>query len=299
MTANLHTKMAHAAPEVKNSRQVAETRSPASAGMEGKGRVMKLIIVGACGRMGKAVAEAAERSGITVAAGVDINAASAPLTYKYPIYEKPSDFTGSADVLIDFSHHTALEGVLRFAHERRMAAVIATTGHTGQELELMREASSMIPIFYSRNMSLGVNLLLELVKTAASALGAEYNIEIVEEHHKHKLDAPSGTALMLAEAATEGLRSAEGEDYKPQLVTERASRRAEREAHEVGIHSVRGGSIVGEHEVIFAGQNEVIRLSHSAASREVFADGAIKAAAFIIGKPAGLYDMRDLVSMPR
>jgi 4-hydroxy-tetrahydrodipicolinate reductase len=258
---------------------------------------MKLIITGACGRMGRAVAEAAERSGINVAAGVDINAASAPLTYKYPIYEKLTDFTGTADVLVDFSHHTALEGILDFARERRMPAVIATTGHTPQELALMREAGSVIPIFYSRNMSLGVNLLIELVKAAAASLGADYNIEIVEEHHKHKLDAPSGTALMLAEAASDGLRSAEGEGCKTEIVTERASRRAERGASEIGIHSVRGGNIVGEHEVIFAGQNEVIRLSHSASSREVFADGAIRAAAFIIGKPAGIYSMRDLVSM--
>ena len=260
---------------------------------------MKVMIFGACGRMGKAVADAAERSGNIIAAGIDINAAAAPLTYKYPIYEKPADFTGLADVLIDFSHHTALEGILNFARERRMPAVIATTGHTPQEVELMRAASLVIPIFYSRNMSLGVNLLLELVRSAAAALGADYNIEIVEEHHKHKLDAPSGTALMLAEAASEGLRCAEGEDYKTEIVTERASRRAERGAQEIGIHSVRGGSIVGEHEVIFAGQNEVIRLSHSASSREVFADGAIKAAAFLIGKPAGMYDMRDLVSMMR
>jgi 4-hydroxy-tetrahydrodipicolinate reductase len=258
---------------------------------------MKLIITGACGRMGRAVAEAAERSGNIVAAGVDINAASAPLTYKYPIYEKVADFTGSADVLVDFSHHTALEGILAFARDRRMPVVIATTSHTALELSLMRESSLVIPIFYSRNMSLGVNLLIELVKTAATALGADYNIEIVEEHHKHKLDAPSGTALMLAEAAADGLRSAEGEDYKTEIVTERASRHAERGVREIGIHSVRGGSIVGEHEVIFAGQNEVIRLSHSASSREVFADGAIRAAAFIIGKPAGLYDMRDLVSV--
>jgi len=247
--------------------------------------------------MGRAVAEAAARSGITVAAGVDINAASAPLTYKYPIYVKLADFTGTADVLVDFSHHTALEGILNFARVRKMPAVIATTGHTPHELEVMREAAAVIPIFYSRNMSLGVNLLLELVKTAAASLGKEYNIEIVEEHHKHKLDAPSGTALMLAEAASEGLRAAEGEDFAVQIVTERASRRADRDVHEIGVHSVRGGSIVGEHEVIFAGQNEIIRLSHSAASREVFADGAIKAAEFLIGKPAGLYNMRDLVSM--
>jgi dihydrodipicolinate reductase len=258
---------------------------------------MKLIITGACGRMGKAVADAALKSGATVAAGVDINAASAPLTSQYPVYEKLSDFSGNADVLVDFSHHTAIESILKFSLERRIPAVIATTGQTEPELAMLRKAASVIPIFYSRNMSLGVNLLIELVKTAASALGKEYNIEIVEEHHKHKLDAPSGTALMLADAAKSGLCTAEGCEYKTEIVTERASRHAERGEDEIGIHSVRGGNIVGEHEVIFAGQNEVIRLSHSACSREVFADGAIRAAAFIIGKPAGIYDMHDLVSM--
>ena len=258
---------------------------------------MKLIITGACGRMGKAVAEAAAKSGATVAAGVDINAASVPLSSKYPIYEKLSDFTGNADVLVDFSHHTALEGILHFALERRLPAVIATTGQTDAELALLRQAASVIPIFYSRNMSLGVNLLIELVKTAAAAFGADYNIEIVEEHHMHKLDAPSGTALMLADAASAGLKKAEGSGFKTEIVTERASRHSERGEHEIGIHSVRGGNIVGEHEVIFAGQNEVIRLSHSASSREVFADGAMRAAAYIIGKPAGVYDMHDLVSM--
>lgn len=258
---------------------------------------MKLIITGACGRMGKAVAEAAVRSGATVAAGVDINAAAAPLTSEYPVYEKLSDFTGAADVLVDFSHHTALESILTFTRGRRLPVVIATTGQTEQELVMLRAAGTVIPVFYSRNMSLGVNLLIELVRTAAAALGADYNVEIIEEHHMHKLDAPSGTALMLADAASSGLRQAEDGEFNTEIVTERASRHAERDIHEIGIHSVRGGSIVGEHEVIFAGQNEVIRLSHSASSREVFADGALRAAAFIIGKPAGVYDMRDLVSM--
>ncbi len=256
---------------------------------------MKLIITGACGRMGRAVAEAAANSGAIVAAGVDINCTSAPLTFKYPVYEKLSDFTGAADVLVDFSHHTATESILAFALARRLPVVIATTGQTDADMAAMRAASASIPIFYSRNMSLGVNMLIELVRSAAAALGARYDIEIVEEHHKHKLDAPSGTALMLADAASAGLRTAEGADFTTQIITERASRRAERGEGEIGIHSVRGGSIVGEHEVIFAGQNEIIRLSHSASSREVFADGAIRAAAFIIGKPAGLYDMRDIV----
>lgn len=257
---------------------------------------MNIVITGACGRMGRAVAEAASAAGMNITAGVDINAASAPITGGCPIYEKLADVSGAVDVIIDFSHHTALEGILSYALEHKTAAVIATTGHTEAELALMKSASASIPIFYSRNMSLGVNLLLELVKIAAASLGKSYDIEIIEEHHRHKLDAPSGTALMLADSASEGLREAEGDSFKVDYVTERASRRAERPDCEIGISSVRGGNIIGEHEVIFAGSNEVIKLSHSAASREVFADGAVRAARFICGKPAGLYSMRDIVS---
>lgn len=249
--------------------------------------IVKIIITGVGGRMGRAVCEAAKLDGrFEIIAGVDI----APLQAEFPVYvgidEMATDL--GADVIVDFSHHSALEGILRYSDAAGCAAVICTTGHTDAEKEMMTKASERIPVFYSRNMSLGINLLLSLVRKAATALYG-FDIEIIEKHHHNKLDAPSGTALMLAEAAAESV------PYDAEFVYERQSVRRKRAPEEIGIHAVRGGSIVGEHEVIFAGTDEVVTISHSAASREVFAQGALRAALYMKGKPAGMYNMEKVI----
>lgn len=246
-----------------------------------------MILTGAAGRMGRALYDAAVADGgYTVVAGVD----TLPSQAEFPMYSGISELSTEtgADVIVDFSHHSALEGILRYAESAGCAAVICTTGHTDEEKALMREASKKIPVFYSGNMSLGINLLIALVKKAAATLDG-FDIEIIEKHHRDKLDAPSGTALMLAEAASGVL------PYDAELVYDRHSVRKKRDPHEIGMHSVRGGSIVGEHEVIFAGQNETVTLSHSASSRNVFAQGALKAASYMKGKPAGMYDMQNVI----
>ena len=195
-----------------------------------------------------------------------------------------------ADVVVDFSSPAALEGLLEFGTTHSISLVLATTGYSEEQLAAIAQAATRIPIFCSANMSLGVNVLLELVRNAARALGDRYDIEIVERHHNKKVDAPSGTALMIADAAAEVL------PYQPEYVYDRQAVRQPRGKSEIGISSVRGGGIVGDHEVIFAGRDEVIELRHSAMSREVFASGAVRAAQFLasVGQP-GLYSMSDLL----
>lgn len=252
--------------------------------------MVQILLSGCGGRMGKAVAALIkEDENCRICAGIDV-AVSAMGETDFPVYGGIGEFPGKADVIIDFSHHTSAPGLLSYAEKHQIPIVIATTGHTEEEVELIQKYSASIPVFYSRNMSLGVNLLCELVKKTASMLGEDFDVEIVEMHHNKKLDAPSGTAIMIAEAAEAGL------SYQPEYVYDRHSVRKERNRQEIGIHSVRGGTIVGEHEVIFAGKDEVLKLSHSAYSREIFASGARKAALFLIGKKPGLYHMGDLVS---
>jgi 4-hydroxy-tetrahydrodipicolinate reductase len=168
--------------------------------------------------------------------------------------------------------------------------VIATTGLSPQQTEDIQKATSKTAVFSSANMSLGVSLLAELAKKAAAVLGTSFDVEIIEKHHNQKIDAPSGTALMLANAVKEGL------PYEPQYVYDRHAVRQKRTANEIGFRSIRGGTIVGEHDVLFAGHDECITLSHSATSKGVFATGAVNAALFLAGKPAGYYTMKDLVA---
>ncbi|MBR7184977.1 MAG: 4-hydroxy-tetrahydrodipicolinate reductase [Clostridia bacterium] len=247
----------------------------------------KIILSGAFGRMGRAVTAAAiERGDIAIAAGIDPVGGAA----EFSLYAGPEAIPAecAADAIIDFSHHTALPELLAFAIARNLPIVVATTGHDEQELAAMHAAAKKIPVFYSRNMSLGINLLIDLCRRASLALGTGFDVEIIERHHNRKLDAPSGTALMLADAIAETREETE-------YVYDRHTVRRQRDPSEIGIHAVRGGTIVGEHEVMFAGRDEVITLSHSAASREVFATGALAAAHWLPGKPAGLYAMQDLI----
>ena len=194
-----------------------------------------------------------------------------------------------ADVILDFSFHAATANAVDYAVEKGIPIVIGTTGHTEEEKEMMRDASKQVAVFSSGNMSIGVNLLLELCRVAAKTLGGDFDVEIVEKHHNQKLDAPSGTALMLADGI-----AAEREETS--YVYDRHTVRQRRAPEEIGIHSIRGGTIVGEHQVIFAGNNEVISLSHSAASREIFAVGALRAAVYLADKGPGLYSMSDLIN---
>lgn len=246
-----------------------------------------IILSGANGRMGRAISEkAAESETCRIVAGYDINDFC---QNPYPVFTDISKCDIEADVIIDFSHPSAFQTVLNYAKERKMALIVATTGLDEAQKEQLFAAKSEIPVFYSANMSLGVNLLINLCKKAASVLEDKFDIEIIEKHHNKKLDAPSGTALSIADGISEVLKNA------PQYVFDRHSVRRERKKNEIGIHAVRGGNIVGEHEVIFAGDDEIISLSHSAMSREVFASGAICAAEFMKGKPSGIYGMEDLI----
>ena len=247
---------------------------------------MKIIIGGALGRMGRELALAAEGAGVEVACGVDV--AYAGQAAAFPIVTGYERIPADADVLIDFSRPDALPELLQAALTRRMPVVLCATGYTDVELSSIREAAQTLPVLRSANMSLGVNVLSELVSMAARTLEG-FDVEIVEKHHRMKADSPSGTALMIADAINEEAGGA----YH--YVYDRHDVRQKRDPHEIGLHAVRGGSIVGEHEVLFCGPDEVITLSHSAASRGVFANGAINAAVYLAGRKPGLYTMADLL----
>lgn len=245
---------------------------------------MKIIINGAGGRMGKEVVRLAEEGfgGASVAAKVDISYETNGDEYK-----KLADFSGAADCIIDFSHHSAAAEITEYAVENNISAVIASTGQTPEEIELIKAASKKVPIFLSANMSLGVALLVELAKITAKNFPYA-DIEIIEKHHNRKLDAPSGTALLVAEAI-KSVRE------KTKFVFGRHGQ-AKRTPEEIGIHAVRMGNIIGEHEVIVGTDTQTITLKHEAHSRALFAEGAIKAAAFLQGKPAGLYNMESMIN---
>lgn len=250
--------------------------------------MVKIIISGCNGKMGQVVESICNAdSEVQVVAGFDV----VPAQRSYPVYVSPANFTGEADAIIDFSSPKALDGLLSFAVERMVPVVLATTGYSEEQLAQIEAASKQVAIFRSGNMSYGMNVVLELVKKAAQLLGEQCDIEIVEQHHRRKVDAPSGTALMLADAAKEGL------DYDPAYVFGRADRRTPRPKTEIGISSVRGGTIVGIHDVIFAGHDEVIEIRHTAQSREIFANGAVKAAKYLatVTEP-GMYNMQQVVA---
>lgn len=248
----------------------------------------RIILIGCNGSMGRVVAENAALSGrFEVVAGVDVSAGGQP---GFPVYRHAGRVREAADVIIDFSHPAALSGNLALAAREGIPIVIATTGLSQEQQQEIRECAKTVPVFLSFNMSLGVNLMLRLAKQAALLLYGDFDIEIVEKHHNRKLDAPSGTAIMLADAISGVLPE------KPRYVYDRHARRMKRDKAEIGISSIRGGTIVGEHEVIFAGNDEIIEIRHTAMSRDIFAVGALRAAQFIIGKAPGLYDMDDLVS---
>jgi 4-hydroxy-tetrahydrodipicolinate reductase len=207
----------------------------------------------------------------------------------FPIVDNPNKLPVKPDVIIDYSNPASLNSLLEYCLATGTPVVFATTGYSDEQIAAIKEASQQIPVFFTFNMSLGINLLVQLAKKAASILGDRFDVEIVEKHHNQKIDAPSGTAIMIANAINETL------DNSKHYVYDRHSQRKKREKSEIGMHSIRGGTIVGEHDIIFAGHDEVITLSHSAASKSVFAEGSINAALYIKDKTAGLYDMSELV----
>lgn len=246
-----------------------------------------ITICGACGKMGRVIYDIiSARNDCRVVSGVDKVGESYG---DFPVYNKISKLESKPDVIIDFSHPSLLDDLLEYCLTNGVAAVIATTGYSQEQISKIHKAAESIPIFFTFNMSLGINLLADLAKRAVKVLGDQFDIEIVEKHHNQKIDAPSGTALMIADAINQV------RENSMQYVYDRHSQRKKREKREIGLHSVRGGTIVGEHQVIFAGQSEVLTLSHSAQSKELFAAGAVNAAVFMPGKAPGLYDMSHLI----
>ena len=238
--------------------------------------------------MGQVISRLSEKfDDMKIAAGFDIyDSGKNP----YPVFSNLDYCNLKLDIIIDFSKPDALDTILKFAILKKLPIVVATTGISQSQRNLMEETAKTIPVFFSANMSLGINLLLDLVKKAAKILAANFDIEIIEKHHNQKLDAPSGTALAIADSINSIL------EQKQEYIYDRHSRRKKRSKSEIGIHAIRGGTIVGEHSVVFAGNDEIIEINHSAMSKDIFGAGALRAARFICKKTAGLYSMSDLLS---
>ena len=251
--------------------------------------MLKIALSGCNGRMGRVITDiVSTRDGMEIVAGFDLNTAK---NGDFPVYADPFEFQGECDVIIDFSNASSTEHLLAYCEKHHTPVIICTTGHSAEQLTKIREASTKVPVFRSGNMSIGINLMSELLRKCAAVLGDKYDVEIIEKHHNQKLDAPSGTALMLADAVADAL------PYKAEYVYDRHERREKRPAHEIGISAIRGGTIVGEHSVLFCGRDEIIEIKHTALSREVFAVGAVDAAAFMAGcTQHGMYDMNDVIA---
>lgn len=248
----------------------------------------KILLHGCNGKMGRMITELVKNDAdAEIVAGVD---AYTGVPNEYPVFDSVEKCDVEADVVIDFSNAGAMDALLDYCAAKKLPVVLCTTGLSETQLEKVQETAGKTAILKSANMSLGINLLMKLLKDAAKVLGnSGYDIELVERHHNQKLDAPSGTALALADSINEAMN---GEYH---YVYDRSQVRQERDAKEIGISAVRGGTIVGDHEVIFAGTDEVIEFKHSAYSRNVFAKGAVEAAKFLAGKAPGMYDMSDVI----
>ncbi len=250
--------------------------------------MIKMIMHGCNGAMGQVIsAMAAEDENLTIVAGID------PVTVKkndYPVFSSLEECTEEADVIVDFASAKAVDNLLAYSAAKKIPVVLCTTGLSDEQIKEVEETSRHTAVLRSANMSLGVNLLLKLVKEAAQVLAAaDFDIELLEKHHNQKVDAPSGTALALADSINEAMGGVY--DY----VYDRASVREKRKKNEIGIQSIRGGSFVGEHDVIFAGKDEVITFNHTAYSKAIFAKGALSAAKFLAGKGPGVYTMADVI----
>ena len=251
--------------------------------------MVKIIMHGCNGHMGQVISGLVEKDpGAEIVAGIDIADQG---KNSYPVFTNMKECQVEADVLIDFSSAKATDALLDYCVERKLPVVLCTTGLSEEQLARVKEASNEVAVLKSANMSLGINMLLKLIQDAAKILAtAGFDMEIVERHHRLKLDAPSGTALALADSLNEAM------DSQYHYVYDRSQRREMRDDKEIGISAVRGGTIVGEHEVIFAGPDEVIEFKHTAHSKAVFGKGAVEAAKFLAGKPAGFYDMSNVIN---
>lgn len=251
--------------------------------------MIKIVVSGCNGAMGRMLTEVIEATEDTeIVAGIDRNLNACD--NKYPVYELPSLIKEQCDVIIDFSNPSNISSLIEYAVNNNIALVIATTGFNDDEENKIKEASKYTRIFKSSNMSLGVNVLINLVKQATSVLGDTFDIEIIEKHHNKKVDAPSGTAKMIANSINTELNNSMEFNYGRQGTD------AKRKSNEIGIHAVRGGTISGEHTVLFAGLDEVIEIKHRALSKRIFAQGAVEAAKYVLDKENGLYDMYNLIN---
>ena len=250
--------------------------------------MIKAIMHGCNGKMGQVITNICkEDTGIEIVAGIDVYDG---ISNDYPVFPNISVCNVEADVIIDFSTASAIDDLLVYSVEKQIPVVLCTTGLSDVQLEKAREVATKVAVLRSANMSLGINTLMELLKKAAQIFApAGFDMEIVEKHHNQKVDAPSGTALALADSINDALENAYEYKY------DRSQERKKRDKYEIGISAVRGGSIVGEHEVIFAGQDEVIEFKHTAYSKAVFAKGAVEAAKFLKGKGPGMYGMQDVI----
>ena len=249
----------------------------------------KIIMHGCNGKMGQCITEICKQDNdVEIVAGIDVYDG---IKNDYPVFANINDCNVEADVIVDFSNAKAVDDLLAFCEAKSMPVVLCTTGLSEEQLAKVEEVTTKAAVLKSANMSLGVNTLMELLKKAALVFApAGFDMEIVEKHHNLKVDAPSGTALALADSMNEALDNAYNYKY------DRSTERVKRDKYEIGISAVRGGNIVGEHEVFFAGQDEVITFKHTAYSKAVFAKGAVEAAKFLSGKPAGHYDMADVIA---
>ncbi|HAG05148.1 MAG TPA: 4-hydroxy-tetrahydrodipicolinate reductase [Lachnospiraceae bacterium] len=251
--------------------------------------MVKIIMNGCNGKMGSVITDIVSKdSEACIVAGIDVNNVK---KYDYPVFSDITDCDVEADVIIDFTTATAVDKLVDYSVSKKIPAIICTTGLSENTIKKIDEASKNVAVFRSGNMSLGVNLLSVILKKYSEVLyGAGFDVEIVERHHNKKIDAPSGTAMMLADSVNASV------DDDLEYVFDRSSVREQRKHTQLGISAVRGGTIVGDHEVIFAGRDEVVEFKHTAYSKEIFAIGAVKAAKFIKGKTSGMYDMQDVLS---
>ena len=247
--------------------------------------MIKILLSGCLGKMGQVITRLSSNyNNLEIVAGVDKLDSS---QYPYPVYTDISMVLEDIDVIIDFSNPSLFDSLLSFAVSKKIPVVMCTTGLSDTQIKKLNEASNLIPIFFSANMSMGIHLLIDLVKQAAILLDKNFDIEIIEKHHNKKLDAPSGTALLIADSINSVVPSKE-------YVFDRHLKRSPRNKSEIGIHSVRAGSISGEHSVIFASDNEIIEISHTALSKDVFGNGALNASIFLHDKTAGMWNFEKL-----
>ncbi len=249
--------------------------------------MIRILLNGCNGKMGKVISEMAENSKtISIVSGVDKNSSN----LNYPCYNQINECKDDIDVILDFSRPDALPSLCKYSKERNIPIVFCTTGYTTDQLSKIHLLSEDIAVFHSANMSIGINIINNMLRSISNMLYKDFDIEVIEKHHNQKVDAPSGTALLLANTIKDSIE-------EETILTNGRNGISKRQHKEIGIHAVRGGNIIGDHEIIFAGLGECIEIKHTAISREVFAIGALKACAYIYGKDKGLYNMDDVVNI--